>query len=190
MIVSRAEICINCGLFCTTGICQKCQQLWPVEYAAVFSERTDLLKTLIDEYKFGHKRSAARELASLVSVMLPFAQGATIVPIPTISRHIRERGYDHLSLLARHVARQTRMNYKPLLSRRGQTVQHGASKQDRLRQASSAFTITHSLDPERLYIVIDDITTTGASLRAAAIVLRNAGAKRVWAIALARQPLD
>lgn len=190
LIESRVPICIGCGKPSQNGICSACEPDWPVSRALLFGDRAGVLKILIDEYKFSHKRAASRELASLLGTLLPYASDAVIVPVPTIGRHIRERGYDHMALLARRVARRNHLRYAPLLVRDTDTVQHGASKHDRLAQAAEAFAATGPVDSGRVYIVIDDITTTGASLKAAARVLRSAGARHIWVAALARQPLE
>lgn len=186
----RDVICIGCGNPHTDSLCDLCKPVWQVERAVVLGERAEVLKTLIDEYKFNHRRAASRDLARLMSPLLPYATDAMLVPIPTIAGHIRERGFDHMALLARSVARRNGLRYTPLLERRGITVQYGASKRERLRQVENAFMTNATLDPYGLYIIIDDVTTTGASLRAAVRVLRAAGAQRIWVAALARQPLD
>jgi len=186
----RDEICIGCGNPHKDNLCESCKPVWQVERAVVLGERTEVLKTLIDEYKFNHRRAASRDLARLISPLLPYAADAMLIPIPTIPGHIRERGFDHMALLARTVARRNSLRYAPFLERRGVTVQYGASKRERLRQMQDAFITNAALDPQELYIVFDDVTTTGASLRAAVRVLQAAGAHRIWVAALARQPLD
>ena len=191
LIDSRTSLCIGCGEENEFGVCGKCKPDWPVDGALVFGERSGALKVLIDEYKYGHKRAAASCLARLAGSMLPYGiQSARIVPVPTVAGHIRARGYDHAALLAQNMAHLTRLSYAPLLIRRTASVQHGASKKARISQAKTAFRARKSVDPDPLYIVIDDIVTTGSSLRAAANELRVAGAPTIWVLALARQPLD
>lgn len=189
-IEGRQEICISCGMVTVSGICSRCMAEWGVERAFIFGERTDILKTLIDEYKYSHKRAAAKDLARLMASLLPYDNGSVLIPLPTIAKHIRQRGYDHMVLLARRAARLRSLHYAPLLIRRSDSVQHGATKRERLEQAKVAFKVRGSLDPAKTYIIFDDITTTGASLKAAVHELRTAGARYIWVAALARQPLD
>lgn len=155
----------------------------------MFGSRSGAIEMLINQYKFDHRRGAVRELADLLSPVLPYSRGS-IVPVPTINRHIRERGFDHMALLAKVISRRNRLTYAPVLVRYGQTVQHGATKAERIKQSREAFKTRGDIDPDATYFVIDDITTTGSSLRAAARVLREAGATRIHVVALARQPLE
>jgi predicted amidophosphoribosyltransferase len=112
------------------------------------------------------------------------------VPIPTITPHIRERGYDHTLLVARFVAHKRKLPLTPLLSRQTNTMQRGASKSLRRKQAAHAFMLRGYIDPSLTYLLLDDIVTTGATLDAAAKMLKEAGAKHVWVAAVAYQTLD
>lgn len=190
MIQSRESTCIGCGMTNAVGLCYSCTSQWPVERAFVFGERAGVIKTLIDEYKYSYRRAGSRDLARLVAAMIPHGTEGVVIPIPTIAASVRRRGFDHAVLLARGFARRCSLTYAPLLTRSGVTVQHGATKRQRIIQAKSAFTLRRPIDLQTLYIIIDDIVTTGASLQAAAKALRDGGATRIWVVAIARQPLD
>jgi ComF family protein len=112
-----------------------------------------------------------------------------ITSVPTISTHIRQRGYDHAALIAREVARQRGVKYQALLKRRTTTVQQGARRKERLKQAEGAFEAARHIDGSTV-LIIDDIFTTGATLHYAATTLLAAGAREVWVAVVARQPLD
>ena len=135
--------------------------------------RVGVVERLIDAYKFENVKAAARPLTQILLVNLPALPDRTvIVPIPTIASHIRQRGYDHMSLVARDVVRIRKLTLI------------------REKQAQEAFRVVGDIDPERPYLIIDDIATTGATLRHAAETLRRAGARTIWVAAVARQPLD
>lgn len=111
-----------------------------------------------------------------------------VVPIPTITAHVRQRGYDHTLLMARYIAKRRQLQVEPLLRRVDSSVQHRANRQQRLLQARGAFEATKSsLDASRPYLIIDDVVTTGATVHYAAQALRKAGARHVWVAAVARQ---
>jgi ComF family protein len=153
--------------------------------------RTDELRRLIDDYKFENVRSAHHILAELLDQRISQLPGTTVVvPVPTISSHIRMRGYDHAALLARSFARRRRLEVQPIVKRVTTTVQRDAPRLQRIAQAKVAFKVRKKLDPSVPYLVIDDIITTGASVTYVAKALREAGAKEVWLAAIARQPLD
>lgn len=118
-----------------------------------------------------------------------------LVPLPTIRKHIRERGFDHTLRLCFELENflQKRLDdfgisveYQSLLVRKNKTVQVGKEKKERVKQAEKAYGIREGvkLDMNTLYILVDDVTTTGASLAAAKKILQ---AKQVWAAVLMKE---
>lgn len=179
--------CIGCGKPTNTnGVCGDCRfynKAWCV------GSRQEVLRQLIDAYKFERLRTAHLSLAHLLSDVLPILpENTIIVPIPTVRRHIRQRGYDHTVLMAKHLAKLKNCSYKPILERKTQSVQRGAARQKRIRQAKEAFAVTKPVSPDTPYLIIDDVVTTGSTLQYAAKALRAAGAQHVWVAAVASQP--
>jgi competence protein ComFC len=111
-----------------------------------------------------------------------------VVPIPTIAPHVRIRGYGHTELIAKQIAHTRKLAYRPVLQRRTNPVQHGATKQQRALQAAGTFECM-SLDGGR-YLLVDDVYTTGETLKHAARCLKKAGATEVWTTVISRQPLE
>lgn len=118
-----------------------------------------------------------------------------LVPLPTIRKHIRERGFDHTLRLCFELENflQKRLDdfgisveYQSLLVRKNKTVQVGKEKKERVKQAEKAYGICEGvkLDMNTLYILVDDVTTTGASLAAAKKILQ---AGQVWAAVLMKE---
>lgn len=171
------------------GVCSQC--LVPFERAWCVGFRTDSLERLIDLYKFSRAIQAATVLSELLDTRLPTLPNTTvIIPIPTIRKHIRQRGYDHTLLVARKLAHLRSLTVQSHLERRSQTVQRDATKATRIAQAKEAFVTHQRLDPDTPYLILDDVVTTGATITYATKVLRDAGARRVWVAAISRQPLD
>lgn len=183
--------CVLCNKLCNPnrGTCHQCQNIF--SRAWVVSERKAELKSLIDAYKFSRVRSAYRPLVELLNDSLPVLPPTVVVcTIPTISSHIRRRGYDHTELIAKLFANKRGLVYERVLSRVTNAAQRGADRKTRLTQMQNAFILQSQIDPDTIYLVIDDVVTTGSTLKAASAVLRDAGVKEVWAAAIARQPLD
>ena len=118
-----------------------------------------------------------------------------LVPLPTIRKHIRERGFDHTLRLCFELENflQKRLDdfgisveYQSLLVRKNKMVQVGKEKKERMRQAEKAYGIREGIKIENrtLYILVDDVTTTGASLAAAKKILQT---NRVWAAVLMKE---
>ncbi len=118
-----------------------------------------------------------------------------LVPLPTIRKHIRERGFDHTLRLCFELENflQKRLEklgmkveYEDLLLRKNKTVQVGKEKKERMKQAEKAYEIREGIEIENktLYMLVDDVTTTGASLVAAKKILQ---AGQVWAAVLMKE---
>ena len=190
-IVSETNvICIVCKKP-TIGnyLCSSCRV--PYERAWIVGERTGVLQRLIGVYKFERAKSGYRMLGDLILSSLPDLPAETvIVPVPTVSSHIRERGYDHMLLIAKYVAKQRGLKCEKLLLRKTNTKQRQTSARTRLDQARRAFVAKTIIDQDVPYLLMDDVITTGATIKYASKALRDAGAKHVWVAAIARQTLD
>ena len=186
IISEHQNICPICHSLKSTGKCSKCQNLPPIFIAG---NRSDLIGQLIHDFKFNSTRALARPLAEILNAIIPSTSDPTfIVPLPTISKHIRERGFSHTDLIAKHFAQLApHYQYQNLLTRNHNAIQVGSSRTDRLAQASSAYALTKNtkINPAATYILLDDVWTTGASLQAAYTLLKKSGAKEITIAALA-----
>lgn len=182
--------CFSCGVSVNyNGICDSCCLPYGRQWCV--GERSEALKAVINGYKFYRMKSAATPLAALLDERLPLLPASTvIVPVPTVAGHVRQRGYDHALLLARQVARARGLSLERPLRRRTATTQRGADKATREAQAKTTFVVRGPLTQDVPYLLVDDVTTTGATLYYGAKALREAGASEVWVAAIARQPLD
>ena len=109
-----------------------------------------------------------------------------VVALPTIARHVRERGFDHMAKLAKAVASLSGLETAKVLVRGNNAVQVGASMEDRQKQAKTAYIAKAGIDRDANYLLIDDVWTTGSSMMAAAKTLREAGCKRLSIAVIAK----
>jgi len=108
------------------------------------------------------------------------------MPIPTASsRRIRQRGFDHTKLLAQQLGQILKLDVRTSLRRIGQSQQVGTKSAQRIKQAEGMFQVAGSVTDQKI-ILVDDVTTTGATLEEAARVLKRAGAKQVGAVVFAQ----
>jgi len=173
--------------FLTCPACRADSRLRSVRVTAAYKSTA---KALIWKLKLNGTQAAAKvmaqRLAPLIETNGPIAM---LVPVPTATNRQRQRGYDQAKLLVHELARQTRLPYRDCLARHGQTHQHGLPRRDRLRQLAAAFRVTRPSAVKGAHIIlVDDVVTTGATLEAAAQVLKNAGAADIDAVVFA-QPL-
>ena len=192
IITNQLHVCPNCKTKTKTHHCKKCKTLPPTY---IVGERSSLIGKLVHDYKYHSICALKKPLAEILDQTLPNTTNKTIiVPLPTISRHVRERGFDHTYRIAKQLAKIRGKNYQTqkLLLRSKNTIQVGADRSTRLTQADSAYTISPKIkiDPTATYVLFDDVWTTGASLKAATKKLRQAGAKNIIIAILALSRLD
>jgi ComF family protein len=130
------------------------------------------------------------ELVAAAAHLAPAPLADWVVPVPLHRRRLRARGFDPAALLARQVARETGTACKPatLVRVRDTPSQTGLDRRGRQRNVAGAFR-SRGRVPDVVWLV-DDVVTTGATLSACALVLRQAGARRVVAICAARTPSE
>jgi competence protein ComFC len=169
--------------------CASCRSTSRLRNVWVASDYNGAVKQTVHAYKFERARAAAHPIAEIMSAVLPYFDNEIIVThISTATSRRRLRGYDHAELLAKQIAAISQQPYRALLARSGQTRQVGASRDVRLKQLAGAFRV---VQPQRVkgrsVLLVDDITTTGATLESAAELLRTHGAKHVDAVVFAQK---
>ena len=178
------SICPICKSPSYSGKCQSCNI--PTFFA--IGPRTNLLASLISDYKYSSIRALAIVLAELLDKSTPsFPENSVLVPLPTSTKHIRERGFDHTLKIAKYFSKLKRLPIEQILLRNKNTVQVGTTSKKRKEQAEQAYTINpkFTIDKTKTYVLFDDIWTTGASMNAAIKKLRDAGAENFIILLLA-----
>ena len=180
--------CLRCLVPSHRGaLCQSCHGLY--DQAFVVGWRETALEKLIDASKFDSIREGCDVQAELLHSVLPtFPANTRLVPVSTIRPHIRRRGYGHVERIARRLADIRGCAVDSSIVRITNSVQHGATKSARLKQAKMAFDLKGTVSDDVTYIILDDVYTTGATIDAVARLLRNAGAKHIWIAVTSRQP--
>ncbi|HQO52830.1 MAG TPA: phosphoribosyltransferase family protein [Ottowia sp.] len=146
----------------------------------------------IGRWKFEGDTGLSGPLAALLQatpgVAEALAAAELLLPMPMSDQRLAERGYNPALLLARRLA-PGRVQPGWLLRTRHTPPQRGLPRAERLRNVRGAFQV----DPlaagrlrGRRVLLVDDVMTTGASVREAAATLRAAGADPVGVLVLAR----
>lgn len=149
--------------------------------------------TLVSRLKYGDRPELARFCARLMARAGAefWTSGPILVPVPLHSSRLRFRRYNQSLLLAAELARHTGLVMDPHIVRRHRKTrqQVGLSGDGRLRNVQGAFS-AHPLAMERLrgraVVLVDDVYTTGATVKAATRVLARAGAAQVDVLTFAR----
>jgi predicted amidophosphoribosyltransferase len=156
-----------------------------VKAACTFEGET---KNTIVALKYRNRRRFAKNLAARLfdELVAECGDPSRVFDVctwaPTTDEHRRRRGMDHAELIARELGKMAGLPVKRLLRRRGSTTQTGRSRDQRL--VGPTF-MAHPSCAGRRILVIDDVTTTGSTLRAARRACRSSGAETVecWAVA-------
>lgn len=148
--------------------------------------REGVLHKLVSEFKYESVRAVGEVLAVMLdevvpnlAKILPIGAEVAVVPLSTIGKHVRRRGLDHTLILARKLAKKRGWKCEQVLARAVDTVQVGAKAKQRKEQAERAYEVVKPIDAEKYYLLLDDVWTTGASMKAAEKVMREAGAKKI-----------
>lgn len=161
-----------------------------------FDDRSSEVERIkLDNGLSDNSGDAPVEVSRMMDAEIQEIRKIVLVPLPTIRKHIRERGFDHTlrlcfeleNFLQKELERLgVKVEYENLLVRKNKTVQVGKVKKERMRQAEKAYGIREGIKIENktLYILVDDVTTTGASLAAAKKILQT---DRVWAAVLMKE---
>lgn len=148
--------------------------------------REGVLSRLIKEYKYQAVRAIGDVLVEVLDRAIPeLPNNTVVVPLPTVGKHVRERGLDHTLILAKKLAHRRGWKCQQLLLRAADTVQVGTKASERMMQAKKAYMTRKKVDSGVCYLLLDDVWTTGASMLAAAEVMKAAGAKTVMGVVVA-----
>lgn len=148
------------------------------------------LDRLIHRFKYGSDLVVGAWLAARLSMAGDTGEGLDLVmPVPTTASRLRARGFHPAGWLARRVAADRGLPFDDSALRRvlDTPPQSGLGRSRRLRVLRRAFLADRGLAGHAIALV-DDVTTTGATLEAATRALRRAGATRVEAWVVARTP--
>jgi ComF family protein len=111
----------------------------------------------------------------------------TMIPIPLGRQRYKQRGYNQVGMIALPLALALSLDYFPRgLSRQKEThSQVGLTRDERRQNVQNAFLADRRV-AGKVILIMDDVSTTGATLSAAADALFSAGAKDVYGLAVAR----
>lgn len=152
-----------------------------------------LARAALHELKYGGERRLAVPLGEAVAARWAGvgAGGDALVAVPVHEERRRRRGYDQAELIARvAAARLGRPLVTGLVRARATVAQYELDRRHRAQNVRDAFAVTPDARNDvsgRWLVLVDDVTTTGATLAACAEALMAAGALAVSAIVVARE---
>lgn len=198
------ETCVICTKG-NTSLCDTCIESFEKSpfitetwIHVLFSYRDKNVRRLIHSLKFKHVKSISDKLAPLLheaiidtqmNILSLKQQRITLLPIPNLKSHANKRGSNTTLNLCKSIANQDLAKYvvdQNSIIRVNTKAQVGLSRNERLTNMNNAFQLTtkNSLSGKTIFI-IDDVMTTGSTLRELRKTCVLAGAKEVYAIVIA-----
>jgi ComF family protein len=172
------------------GLCSVCREsLASFDTVYSFGSYEGPLRKLIHLFKYAKIESLAAPLSRFLIRALPLDQQFdAVLAMPMHWRKRWERGFNQAELLAKPIAERYGLKLKTNLQRARYTkAQAGLSEAQRRENLQGSFCVKR---PEEIrnrgVLLIDDVFTTGATLRAASAALKRAGARHITALTLAR----
>jgi len=113
---------------------------------------------------------------------------AVLIPIPLYAKRQNMRGFNQSEVLARYLLKRLQIPLVTDILYRTRKTDPQAdikTRRDRLKNMENVFACRQKDIPGNI-VLFDDVFTTGATIRAAAYALKRAGAKRIWAVTMAR----
>ena len=173
-----------------SNLCTVCREsLVNFDAAYSFGSYEGALRKLIHLFKYGKVEPLARPLSRFLIRAMPLNERFDVVlAMPMHWRKRWERGFNQAELLAKPVARRYGVKLATNLRRKRYTkAQAGLTAAQRRENLKESFYVKK---PEQIagkrIVLIDDVFTTGATLRSAAAALKSAGAGHITALTLAR----
>jgi ComF family protein len=169
---------------------------------ALFDYSHPLVKEIVWEIKYSGNRTLAEKLGTLLydvieveleeRNILKKEKSVLLMPVPTSDKRRFERGWNQAELLTGAIKRLDARDHYKYLPRQLVKIRHTESqtktahRRERLENLDNSMLVQHPQTVENRFVVlVDDVTTTGATFKEAKRALKSAGAKKIFCIAIA-----
>ena len=193
-----SPLCSSCGApFGTESsldhLCGACLRRPPFQASRSATLFAGPIQELIHRFKYGHRVHLSQPLGLLTARALASfcsqAEPELIIPVPLHRKRLRQRGYNQSQLIGAVLAKQWKLSLEVGNLRRVRWTEPQTSLDaaDRRDNVSGAFAVR---DPRRLegkrVLLVDDVYTTGSTIRACTEPLREAGVAALFVVTVAR----
>lgn len=197
--------CHVCGLRNGKGVCRRCRKKTPLKgLFAACGYHDPVVKEMIHNFKYQSVESLKKPLAELIityitkELLTDKLINSVLVPIPLTLRRKINRGFNQSELLALEISKCLNLPMANILKRKKHNkpqaeISDWQKRKENisgvfeiLRSPTSKFTRSRTSGGIKKVILIDDVSTSGATLEEAAHVLKQAGVKEVYGLVVAK----
>lgn len=196
----KRDSCIYCGEPALLGLTHgKCRQKYGVDGTLSIFRYNNFIKRLIKTFKYRLIKSVWREISLSIDPEEIFKinffkkQGLknnlSLQPIPLTQNKYRQRGFNQAQIISEFFQTFLRLPIVDCLQRIKETKPQAQIKTDEERKENlkNAFCIKdEETVTKKNFILVDDLWTTGSTILEASLVLKKAGAKKVYGLTLAK----
>ncbi|MDP3992686.1 MAG: ComF family protein [bacterium] len=184
----REELCF-CGKVATDGLCAKHREKLGLDgLTTLFSYAEPSIRELIHQVKYrGHTDAVtffAWQYQKKVLARLPRGDWV-VTAVPLSKERQRKRGFNQSALFAKKLTEPVYDYVELLIKKRETKPQVKLNKTKRQKNLLRSFAIKPRIEVPEQVILVDDVVTTGSTLKEATKVLRKAGVQQIWALTIA-----
>lgn len=152
-----------------------------------------IIRDLIIDYKFNEKSYLYKLFVNFLIKNEKFFQILksydTIIPVPISKKRKKQRGYNQSSLIAKELAKKLNIDYKnkSLIKTKNITEQSKLNKEEREKNIQGVYELYNLKKlKDKNILLIDDIYTTGSTVRECGKILKQANPKKIGILTLAK----
>lgn len=189
----RGNQCALCGepLHHKAEMCLNCQANQP-SYSAVrnLALYEGVIRDCVHAIKYENNRGLGEYFSDGLAALVTAAGWSPdmVTAVPLSQQRMAERGYNQSACIAKPLAAYLGLNYHPFAIERTRDTrsQVGLSGEARHRNVIDAFKALPEVVADQRVLIVDDVMTTGSTMEACALALREAGAMVVFGLTLGR----
>ncbi len=202
-------LCVSCSKYLHSDhlgpICELCFEgitlkpyLSPAEVISIGSYEDETLRKLIHTFKYEKIRSIDKTIGALIKKYLkqePFllnAENSIIVPIPLHPKKERKRGFNQAEVIAQILGKQLKIEVRTDIVKRIKNTDPQISlknSKERAVNIKDAFKLLKNAETKiqnKNIIVVDDVYTSGATIKEASRILKKLNPKKITAFVIAK----
>lgn len=179
-LISSLPECVHCRKISSNFSTHSgCFKKFPISQGVILWMYNRLAREIMKKLKLDLRYRILVELLDIgkEKVVKFVPKDSILVPVPSTPRRIRDRGFNQTLLICKKIAKMTGAKIADTLERLDETHQTGQSRKDRLNQSGKTYKLKDSamsVLEEKDLIIVDDVCTTGTTIKNCALALAQA----------------